>query len=202
MRLSVHLVAVALLFFGEVAHGGLANLIVNGNFEEPAVPVGGWTTFKAPEGFAGWKVASGGVDVTSMKYFASRSGRQSLDLNALEPGSVSQTVTTKKGQRYLLTFALAANPIWEQGVKVMEVKWNNQSLGKLEFDSRGNSAKRVDWKNVSCAVMGTGLDKLTFQSLSTGSAGTAIDKVSLTLLPASSEVGEKLSYTPNTTSSP
>lgn len=187
-------VAIVVLFFGARVYAGSPNLIVNGNFDEPAVTVGGWRTFTAKEGMPGWKVVSGAVDITSTKYFASRSGRQSLDLNALEPGAISQRVATKAGEVYLLSFAFAANPIHDPGRKVMEVFWNDRRLGVLEFDSTGKTGRKVGWETLSCAVRGSGSDTVTFRSLSPGWSGPAIDKVSLTAAPVGSRSGLRFSF--------
>jgi Protein of unknown function (DUF642)/PEP-CTERM motif len=93
-----------------------ANLITNGSFETPVVPVGGFTNF--PSGstlITGWTVvgAAGGVSVVSGAFsqecctFPAENGSQWLDLtgdgtNSIE--GVEQTVATTVGTRYTLTF--------------------------------------------------------------------------------------------------
>ncbi len=174
------LILLALLVCCPVIHAGSPNLIVNGGFEKPEVPIKGWTTFTPATSFQGWIVKSGAVDITGTRYFASAAGRQSLDLNALELGSVSQTVETRSGQRYLLTFSYAANPIAEQGPKSLDVLWNGRVLATLKVDSTGKTGARPGWVVFSGAVAGTGSDTLSFESKCPGCAGPTIDKVSLT----------------------
>jgi len=86
-----------------------ADLIANGGFESPAVP--GYTALSAPSSFSGWTVLSGGVDIVASDFYSAASGNQSLDLNTIVSGSISQDLTTTPGQAYLLSFAFAANPL-------------------------------------------------------------------------------------------
>jgi hypothetical protein len=93
-----------------------ANLITNGSFEAPVVPVGGFTDFTSGStGITGWTVvgAAGGVSVASGTVaegcclFPAEDGAQWLDLtgdgtNAVEGGQ--KTFATTLGTNYTLTF--------------------------------------------------------------------------------------------------
>jgi len=93
-------------------------LVTNGGFETPAVS-GAYETRSTT--FGGWTVDSGNVDHTATD-FAPSSGTQSLDLNGANvPGAVSQTLATASGTTYRITFRMAGNPNYEQGVKEMTV---------------------------------------------------------------------------------
>jgi uncharacterized protein DUF642/PEP-CTERM motif-containing protein len=93
-----------------------ANLVSNGSFESPAVPIGGFTNFASGSvAIPGWTVggAAGGVSIVNGAFtqgcctFAAQDGSQWLDLtgagvNAVE--GVKQDVSTIPGMRYVLSF--------------------------------------------------------------------------------------------------
>jgi len=171
----------------------LTNVTINGDFESPLAP--GFVTFTAPSNFLGWTVASGGVDIVARNFYVPASGLQSLDLNSVASGSVFQNVGTSPGQAYLLMFSLAANPLPDNpafpspAIKKMEVRWNATVLGTFLPDATGRTASNVGWQDYAFAVVGTGGDRLTFTSLTPGSAGPAIDNVRLSAVPEPPSVG-------------
>jgi hypothetical protein len=93
-----------------------ANLIANGSFETPVVPVGAFTNFgSGSTGITGWTVvgATGGVSIVSGTFsqecctFPAEDGAQWLDLtgdgtNSIE--GVEQSVATTPGTTYDLSF--------------------------------------------------------------------------------------------------
>lgn len=91
-----------------------ANLIINGSFETPVVPVGGFTNFfSGSTAITGWMVVGPEASIVSKTYiagcctFPAEDGNQWLDLtgdvsNAIE--GVQQTVATSPGTKYTLTF--------------------------------------------------------------------------------------------------
>ncbi len=164
-----------------------AELIVNGGFESPSVP--GYLAYSAPSSFSGWTVLSGGVDIVANNFYSPASGIQSLDLNTIVSGSISQDVTTTPGQVYQLSFAFAANPLpdnpsWPApAIKVMQAHWNTSLLGTFSQDSTGRTATDVGWILHIYTVVGTGTDTLSFASLTDGSAGPALDDVRLEPVP-------------------
>jgi len=159
------------------------NLIVNGGFEVPVAQA--FLTIVAPSSFPGWTVSTGGVDVSAASFYASASGAQSLDLNSIVSGSVSQDIATTAGVTYVLTFSFAANPLAGNpccpapATKRMEVRWGTTVVGTLDHDTTGRSATTVGWRKISFKVVGSGADKLSFVSLTPGSAGPTIDDVRL-----------------------
>jgi hypothetical protein len=90
------------------------NLIKNGSFETPVVPAGNFELFSTGKTFTGWRVvgAKGNVAPISGKYqgdgitFNAETGAQWLDLTGLSNTAtgVAQTVATKPGAKYHLTF--------------------------------------------------------------------------------------------------
>jgi len=93
-----------------------ANLITNGSFETPIVPVGGFTNFLAGSSFSGWTVVGpSGTDVSivSGSYvsngatFPAESGVQWLDLTGYLSNNVEgvqQSAPTIPGHTYQLTY--------------------------------------------------------------------------------------------------
>jgi hypothetical protein len=163
------------------------NLVVNGGFETPRIS--GFFTYTAPSGFTGWTVAGGGVDLTAANFYSPATGIQSLDLNSVVSGRIYQDLLTVPGQRYLLTFSLAANPLPDNpafpspSVKRLEARWDAQVLGRYSHDATGRTASNVGWHDITALVTGTGSDRLTFLSITPGSAGPAIDNVFLIPVP-------------------
>ena len=108
--MRIHLLICALACFVPVQ----ANLITNGSFETPVVPVGGFTNFFAGSpAITGWTVVGPEVSVINGNFtsecctFPAEDGIQWLDLtgdvsNAVE--GVQQTVATIAGTQYTLSF--------------------------------------------------------------------------------------------------
>ncbi len=112
-------VCAALAVGAVIASGGAASaatdLIKNGSFEAPIVPVGGFKVFSTGQTFSGWRVvgARGNVAIVSGKYrgdgitFNAQAGPQWMDLTGLESNTatgVAQSVATTRGATYHLTF--------------------------------------------------------------------------------------------------
>ena len=104
------LVAITAMGFSVSA---FANLITNGSFETPTVPVGSFSNF--PTGsiaITGWTVVGPPVSVVSGSFtsgpfsFPAQDGIQWLDLTGPTSGGggVEQAVTTTPGQTYDLSF--------------------------------------------------------------------------------------------------
>jgi hypothetical protein len=93
-----------------------ADSIVNGSFESPVVPVGGFTNFASGStGITGWTVigAAGGVSIVSGTFsqngisFPAENGTQWLDLTGDGTNSnegVQQTFASTAGTQYTLSF--------------------------------------------------------------------------------------------------
>jgi hypothetical protein len=87
-------------------------LIVNGSFELPVIPLID-RVFTAPStAINGWVVADQSVDInrTSDIFGIARSGDQMVDINGSGPGSLIQAFPTSAGRTYLLTLFYSNNP--------------------------------------------------------------------------------------------
>ena len=58
----------------------------------------------------GWTAGGAGVDIVDAALWNADEGSRSIDLNAFNPGSISQTIETVPGQTYNVTFAMSGNP--------------------------------------------------------------------------------------------
>jgi len=96
------------------AGAGRASLLINGSFEQPAAPLGSYTTYANGETFSGWTVmgATGNVAPVNASFvsgfaFTAEDGQQSLDITGTTDGTatgVQQAVTTTAGHTYCLSF--------------------------------------------------------------------------------------------------
>lgn len=89
-----------------------AELLTNGNFEdgpEPDPAGRGFTPYEAGStAIPGWTITRGSVDYIG-PYWQHADGRRSIDLNGNEPGAIAQTIRTRPGRKYRVTFGLAGN---------------------------------------------------------------------------------------------
>lgn len=109
------------------------NIVTNGSFETP--DAGWWTTYGPGETFGGWLV--GGAGVTHVGGFQNPpayNGLQSVELNLLNPGSITQTLLTDVGQVYLLSFAMAGQMNAGPDIKTMDVYWDGQIIASPTWD--------------------------------------------------------------------
>jgi choice-of-anchor C domain-containing protein len=87
-----------------------ANLIVNGGFEQPLTPPGGFVTlFAGSSAMAPWVIVANSVDVVNNGYWPAFEGLNSLDLDGNNPGTIQQTFATTPGVPYNLRFWYANN---------------------------------------------------------------------------------------------
>jgi hypothetical protein len=171
------------------AQSGPPSLVVNGNFEIPAIG-SPWLALFPPR-FYGWNIDEGSVDIVRSLYRPA-GGQQSLDMdgNCCEPGQISQVISTQAGASYLLSFALAGNPDTDPvcgnpHVTELEVFWGSSSLGVFSFDTTGHTNANPGWQAISLppVTANSTSTNLKFASLTPGACGPALDKV--LLLPAS-----------------
>lgn len=110
------------------------NLLINGSFEQPDVltnatkSTDAWITYgngyslNGPrDGFAGWSVTRGEIDVMNAQRFDSGSaadGLQFLDLDGRMVGAIAQTISVVPGKRYVLSFKYGRNSGASMSVQV------------------------------------------------------------------------------------
>jgi uncharacterized protein (DUF2141 family) len=173
------------------------NLLINGDFETPNIGNGasgqGFTTYATNSaiGTTGWKVTAGSVDVVrnaAGTTYATKpaSGSQCIDLDGLQPGTISQNVTTVVGRRYLLRLAYTATPFVGDGAatRTATVSFGGKTVVNLSKAVAGLTPQNAGWSYVEYLVVATSTTSaVTIKGTSPGSLGIAVDNVSLTEMP-------------------
>ena len=142
-----------------------ANLITNGSFEAPIVPVGFFTNFLSGSTLIpGWTVTGPEVSIVNTTYapgggftFPAEQGSQWLDLtgdasNTFE--GVVQTVSTTPGTNYDLSFWVGniSGSIWGT-TSTVEVQINGTSVGSETNSTPGTT---LTWEQFTTPFMATG----------------------------------------------
>jgi choice-of-anchor C domain-containing protein len=133
-----------LLNFVGITEGFPQNLIVNGDFETSNLN-GDFQTFRVGETFNGWTVLQATVDLNNDPGFA-YSGKNSIDLNGTPGvGGIEQEFRTIKGQKYKLSFYLAANVSGYPELKKMRVNVGDQKAF-YTIDTKGKNISNMGWE--------------------------------------------------------
>jgi choice-of-anchor C domain-containing protein len=191
-RLAFSFFAVSLILgLATAAH---ADLITNGSFETATVnPGSGFITLPATStAITGWTVGGAGIDYIGT-YWQASDGVRSLDMSALNPGSIaSQTFATAIGSTYLVTFDMAGNPnIGNSGTTLKDLRvLAAGQQADFQFDTTGHTKSSMGWvpKSWSFTANAT-TTTLTFQSLTGGNSGPALDNVSVIPAPGAFLLG-------------
>ena len=134
------------------------NIALNGSFEHPTVPAGGFTLFSNGMTFSHWKVvgASGNVAEVSGTFtqngftFPAGCGMQWLDLTGTTdtPTGVQQTLATTPGMAYTLTFKVG-NVVNPNGIfgtsSIVDVLVDGSQM-LAATNSRGAGQTKLVWK--------------------------------------------------------
>ncbi len=170
-----------------------ASIIVNGSFEDPAVPVGTYQNFLAGStAITGWTVVGIDSSVVNATYsqngivFNSQDGNQYLDLAGVNSNStssgVTQTISTLVGVNYLVSFYVGSATDGFQHFP-STVDLTIDSGPRVGYTNPNAPTTSVDWKlfTVPFTAQST-TTTLTFQN---GSASSnylgALDNVSVTV---------------------
>lgn len=168
------------------------NLVVDGGFESPGVTqdasavANGYITI--PPGTVGAWAATGEVDtvtgspdvpIAHAYWWQAAEGNQSLDLNGLAPGTISQSIPTTIGASYTLSFMMAGNPYGGSGPAVKQVRVAaGTTTVDLSFDVTGKTPADMGWRAESLTFTASSASTvISFTSLSGGSGGVALDKI-------------------------
>jgi choice-of-anchor C domain-containing protein len=156
------------------------NLLVNGSFEEgPAVGDGAAVLLeKGSTALKGWVVSQGNIDVVDSLFWKAADGKRSLDMNGITAGAISQTFKTRKGQKYRITFDLAAGaPDTEPKDKRLQVSAAGKTT-EFTFDSTGKTPVNMGWVSKTWEFTAEADETtLEFLSLTEGNSGPALDDV-------------------------
>jgi choice-of-anchor C domain-containing protein len=123
------------------------NLVDNGSFEKGPKINAYKSLDKGSSVIKGWKVTRGQIDYLGSPPKAAE-GMRSIDLHGSPGyGGIQQTLKTKSGQRYRLTFSMAGTPKdagGEGGVKSLAVAAAGETQ-EFSFDTNGKSAADLGW---------------------------------------------------------
>jgi len=197
LYLNLLLVTMAMTITSQVF--AASELVTNGSFE---IPVNTSTT--APEHFItysasnpliGWTV-SGEVDVVDENQSgiyrwqdAQANGVQSLDLNGLTTGSISQSLATEVGTDYYLTFSYANNPY---GLNSPSSPFTGRTADVFVGGSQianivaiaSTGPNNMNWATVTYVFKAISISTvLKFQSTNAGVGGVALDAISVSAVP-------------------
>ncbi len=168
-----------------------ANLVVNGSFEEIALPNRSWTVFpytpgnSLPHGFSsipGWNVSPGlQFEVQNQIAGTAAQGFQLVELDAsfTQKGNIYQDILTKPGQNYLLKFAFSSRPGTGILDNILQIKWGTNIVDTIFANGIGLSD--TAWKYYTYNLVAT-TDKTRIDFSDLGSpnhVGTYIDDVSV-----------------------
>jgi len=158
-----------------------AELVVNGSFEQPAIPYFSW---KYSPSIPGWKLGTGskGNVIESLNNIsgapAPNLGNQFVELDANGSTIIYQDIPTKPGAVYQLRFHYSARP----GVvdNQMQIKWGDTIVGNLK--ASGFLKFNTEWKDYTYSVTATSTTtRLSFSNLAerSDSFGSYLDGVSV-----------------------
>jgi len=185
MKKIQNLALAAALLTGATQANAANNLVVNGDFEAQTVAdtVAGFDTFSSgSRSLVGWTIDLRTVDLVSNAYWTAAGGNNSLDLNGLSKGVISQVLSTVVGQVYTLSFDLAGNPV--AGSSLKELSVNLGPVGIYSFNTQGHSTTSMGWTRYTTqfAAVDT-TTTLSFASMTRGAAGPALDNISVSAVP-------------------
>jgi choice-of-anchor C domain-containing protein len=124
------------------------NLVVNGSFEEGPVFEVCKPLDKGSDALKGWVVTRGQIDVTQRNgnEWKAHHGKRALDLHGSPGfGGVEQSIATKPGKKYKVTFRMSGNP----GVEHKKVRLGARAAGQdreFELTMEGRSYEDLKWE--------------------------------------------------------
>lgn len=179
--MNIYSATVGLFALGTIAAAGNAATIINGSFEQGTNPGATFSTLAAgSNAITGWTVGGFGVDYIG-DYWQASDGDRSIDLSALNAGSVSQMINTVVGQMYTVSFDLSGNPDYGPATKTAVVSISGALPGIFSYVvGPQNSRDNMNWQTFDYQF--TAFDTtswLTFASADFSPVGPALDNVSI-----------------------
>jgi len=164
------------------------SLIQNGGFEMGPTVSALRTLHSGSTALTGWTVGGAGIDLIGT-YWQAGEGSRSIDLSALNAGSIAQTFATVIGRVYQVDFLMAANQ--DRGhptsVRSMNVLATGGATQQFDFDPTspsGLSKANMGWTAMSYTFKATSTSTtLSFASLNHSAYGPALDGVSVNAVP-------------------
>ena len=159
-----------------------AELVTNGSFEDGPDVETYVTADPESTAIKGWTVTRGQIDYIATKHWGAADGKRSLDLHGSPGiGGVKQTLATKKGKTYTVTFQVAGNPGGNPTEKSVWVAAAGDKK-KFTFDAKGHTHEKMGWEKMTWEFIATADEtELELYSAETTDelAGPALDNVSV-----------------------
>jgi choice-of-anchor C domain-containing protein len=157
------------------------NLVTNGSFED-GIETGNFVSLNPDStDIKGWVVTRGQIDYVGA-YWKAADGKRSLDLHGSPGlGGVKQTIKTKKGQKYKVTFSLAINPDSAVRKKKLAVQAGERKE-TFVIEATGNTVTEMGWEKKEWTFTADGDETvLEFYTLETEdpNCGPALDNVAV-----------------------
>ena len=169
MRRSTWFALIAIALAAHTGEARSANLVKDGSFEKPAVPVGGLTRFGTGSKIGPWKVvgASGTVDLINSDFsfagftYPAKSGVQWLDLSGdtNTATGVQQTINTTAGTTYSLTVYIGSvyDPSGPVGTSsTVNVLVNGQNIASFTNNAKSGQPPVQQWRKFSTEFVASG----------------------------------------------
>ncbi len=164
------------------------NIVRDGSFIDHGFLPNNHTEVLAGEGFGGWLVVSGGVEVdTGRDYSPSPLGGSAVDMNgtmATDPGIIVQKIPTVIGTTYQLVFALSGSGTGGETTKDLRVDVAGTSVDfQYEIDPAW-AGNNLMWKHQRMEFTATSsVSTLRFESLEPNFWGPVIGDVQVVAIP-------------------
>jgi choice-of-anchor C domain-containing protein len=141
-------------------------------------------TYSSGQTFGGWRVTQGNVDLNKTYFTPSIEETNTVDLNGLTTGGISQVLETVPGKTYVLRFKVSGN--WESTTSNRAFRVTAGPLSRSLAVARPTNWSRTNmrWRALSYPFIATSSSTtLTFTSTSTGTGGAVIAEVSVSSPP-------------------
>ena len=167
----------AILFTVATQVQAVSQLVTNGDFEANTIPAfSSFQTVNAGETtISGWVVGDTSVDLINGNYGAI-SGNSIDMLGSPGPGSLSQTLATTVGQKYMLNFDLSANGVGGDS-KAIFVNIGQAAQVSFIGDMNNHVTESINYTATSASTL------LLFTSAASGYSGAVLDNVSVIAVP-------------------
>ena len=162
---------------------------------------------------AGWQIGGGGVDIAAPTGSSSvddgwepASGcPESSDLSGGARGSLSQSVPTAAGKKYILSWEMAGIPTSGAEVKAIRVFWNGKLVASPRFDVGRQSLSSMGWSLRQVIVVArstSSVVKFSDASAPVPHGGATLDAVSLSPETSTNLPATAISAVPTASSPP
>ena len=154
----------------------------NGSFESAFISGTGFESYSAGSTqLAGWTIGGAGIDHI-LDYWQPTEGRQSIDINQLDAGSIEQSIATQSGQSYTLIFdkAVHSYPLVNHTSSI-SISAAGQSQNYSASTSTATFTRPVlDWQSASFEFTASAdSTQLLISSLTAGAHGVTLDDLRL-----------------------